>query len=121
LTNRVGHILGTVRREGAATGTPAMAARRPLTAVVVPAEYTTWTDIEVAAEEVRIAVVDNDDTFRAGPLLEGEYLVAVVDESTLDLSAGLATLRAIAQQATRVSVSAGGANTVSVSIARGRR
>jgi hypothetical protein len=98
----------------------ATAESRPLTAVVVPADYMTWTSLEAAADWVSIAPVAADDTFRAGPLLAGEYLVVVVDESAIDLSGGLAALQALAAQATRVAVGAGEATPVTVGVAGGR-
>jgi hypothetical protein len=108
LTNQVGTLRGRVRR---ASGQPRPAdnvAGATLTAIVVPTNYTEWKDVEVAAERVRFTAVGADDSFQVGPLLAGEYLVAVVDERQIDLSRGLAALAQIASQSTRVMV---GANT----------
>jgi protocatechuate 3,4-dioxygenase beta subunit len=119
-TDRVGSLRGTVRRDAVQGMARATAESRPLTAVVVPADYMTWTSLEAAADWVSIAPVAADDTFRAGPLLAGEYLVVVVDESAIDLSGGLAALQALAAQATRVAVGAGEATPVTVGVAGGR-
>ena len=120
-TNRVGTLRGTVRRESRPAPMAAADAAPPLTAIVVPATYGQWTDLEMAIERVRFVRVGQDDTFRVGPLLTGEYLVAVVDEAQLDLGRGLAALSLIASQATRVTVAAGEATAVAVGVAGGRR
>jgi hypothetical protein len=49
-------------------------------------------------------------------LMPGEYFVAVVDDTQLDPSRGLALLRAIAAQATRVTINVGEGNTVGVAV-----
>jgi hypothetical protein len=75
----------------------------------------------MAIERVRFAPVGQDDTFRVGPVLPGEYLVAVVDEGQLDLSRGLAALSVVASEARRVNVAAGGPTNVTVGVAGGRQ
>jgi hypothetical protein len=75
----------------------------------------------MAADQVRLVPVSEDDTFRAGPILSGEYLVAVVDEAQIDLTRGLAALQALAAQATRVTVGPGDPTSVTVGISSGRR
>jgi hypothetical protein len=80
-----------------------------------------WRDLEIAIERVRFVTVGQDDTFRVGPLLTGEYLVAVVDEREIDLGRGLAALSLVASQATRVRVAAGDATSVTVGVAGSRR
>lgn len=121
LTSRVGSVRGTVRRDSVpGRASSAAPASSPLTAIVVPADYMTWTDLEMASSWVRLSPVAGDDTFRAGPLVAGEYLVAVVDEAGIDLTRGVAALQAIAAQATRVIVTDGEAM-VTVTVAGGRR
>lgn len=122
LTSRVGIVRGTVRRDtvgpGAATGTPPT-----LTAVAVPSNFMNWTDPRLIADRVHFDSVSPDYAFRIGPMLPGEYLIAVVDEAQLDLSGGLAALRRLAAQATRVTVSPGPGqgNTVMLSVVSVRR
>ena len=120
-TDRVGTVRGTIRLESTRAAADAAGGSRPLTAIVVPADYATSTSLETSAGRVSIAPVADDDTFRAGPLPAGEYLVLVVDESSLDLSGGLAAFQALAAQATRVVVGAGDATTVTVGVTGGRR
>jgi hypothetical protein len=120
LTSRVGSLRGTVRRDSVPGRAPSSAAPPPLTAIVVPADYMTWTDLEMASSWVRLSPVADDDTFRAGPMVAGEYLVAVVDEAGIDLTRGVAALQAIAAQATRVVVTDGEV-AVTVAVAGGRR
>jgi protocatechuate 3,4-dioxygenase beta subunit len=121
LTNLVGTLRGTVRRESRQGLAPDAAAPPPLTVIVVPANYMEWRDLEIAIERVRFVTVGQDDTFRVGPLLTGEYLVAVVDEREIDLGRGLAALSLVASQATRVRVAAGDATSVTVGVAGSRR
>jgi hypothetical protein len=121
LTNQVGVLQGTVRRESSVSRTRATSLSPPLTAVIVSANYAEWTNSEMAADQVRLVPVSEDDTFRAGPILSGEYLVAVVDEAQIDLTRGLAALQALAAQATRVTVGPGDPTSVTVGISSGRR
>ena len=121
LTNQVGTLQGTVRSGpspagGARTGTPPT-----LTAVAVPANYMEWTDPETIAGRVAFVTVSQDASFRIGPMLPGDYLVAVVDEAQLDPSEGATLLRRLAAQATRVTVTAGQGNTVMLSVSSVRR
>lgn len=114
LTNQVGTLRGTVRRDrDAARGT---GTSPTLTAVAVPANYAEWTDVERIAERVAFVTVSEDASFRIGPMLPGDYLVAVVDETQLDPSGGAALLRLLAAQATRVTVSAGDGNSVTLPV-----
>jgi hypothetical protein len=112
LTNQLGTLRGTVRQRS----TPATGAAPRLTAVLVPANYTTWTDPEVAVQKVHFEGVAETNTFSFAMLLPGEYFVAVVDETQLDPGRGLALLRAIAAQATRVTITVGEGNAVSVAV-----
>jgi hypothetical protein len=121
LSNRVGQLRGTVRREtgagrGAAAGPPPA-----LTAVVVPANYMSWTDPQLIAERVHFVPVATDGSFRVGPMRPGEYLAAVVDDAQLDPGGGVAQLRRLAAQATRITVNAGDANAVTLSVTTVRR
>jgi hypothetical protein len=118
VTRTVGTVRGTVRRETGAgrdvrTGSPP-----PLIAVAVPANFMDWTDFELLIDRVQFMTVAEDGAFRLGPMLPGEYLMAVVDETQLDPGRGLALLQAVAGQATRVTVAAGDGNTVSLGVAR---
>jgi hypothetical protein len=117
LSDRLGTLRGTVRLS---SSVPRPETGRSLTALVVPAGYIAWTDIELAAMHVRIVPVADAGTFSVGPLLAGEYLVAVVDESAVDLSGGLPALQALAARATRVEIPAGGDATVTVDVVGGR-
>jgi hypothetical protein len=121
LTNQVGALRGTVRRESRQGLASDAAAPPPLTVIVVPVNYMEWTDLEVAIERVDFVPVGQDDTFRVGPLLTGEYLVAAVDERQIDLGRGLAALSMIASQATRVRVAVGDGTSVTLGVAGGRR
>ena len=71
----------------------------------------------VRLDEVLWGGVLQDGTFRLGPMLPGEYFVAVVDESQLDPGQGLALVRALAVQATKIIVSPG-ENPVAVAVSR---
>ena len=120
LTREVGSLRGKVT-----TGAPvSQRAGRPgppvaLTAVVVPANYAEWTEYELLRDRVRFTSVE-DGAFEVEMLLPGEYLVVVADESQIRTGAGFETLRALAAQATRVTVVPGDRNTVTVGVAKGR-
>jgi hypothetical protein len=111
LTNQLGTLRGTVR----SSSTPATGATPRLTAVLVPASYASWTDPEVAVQRVHFESVA-ENTFSFAMLMPGEYFVAVVDDTQLDPSRGLAMLRAIAAQATRVTINVGEGNAVGVAV-----
>jgi len=118
LTSQAGTVRGTVRRDAGAardarTGTPP-----PLTAIAVPANYMDWTDLELLMDRVQLWPVGDDGTFRMGRMLTGEYLVAVVDETQVDIGGGMALLRSLAAQATRLTVNPGDGNTISLAVAR---
>jgi hypothetical protein len=72
---------------------------------------------------VHFVTVSQDGTFRIPALLPGQYLAAVVDENLLDSAsgAGKELLLSLAAQATRVTLTAGDGNTVSLQVAPVRR
>ena len=117
LTRQSGMVRGTARRDSS----PARDARNstppPLSAIAIPANYTDWTDFELLVDRVQLTRVADDGTFRMGPMLTGDYLIAVVDESQIDPSGGLAVVQSLAAQATRVTVGPG-ENSISVNVAR---
>jgi hypothetical protein len=116
LTNQVGTLRGTVRRSASAARGAGTSSSPTLLAVAVPADYLDWTDFERIAERVSFASVSEDGSFRIGPMLPGEYLVAVVDEAQMDPGGGAALLRSLAPQATRVTVGAGDGNSVTLPV-----
>jgi protocatechuate 3,4-dioxygenase beta subunit len=118
LTRQSGTIRGTVRRDTPPKGDTRSGSAPSLTAVAVPANYTDWQDFELLIDRVYFGGVAQDASFRLGPMLPGEYLVAVVDESQVDPGQGLALVRALAVQATRVTVGPGDANPVTVTVSR---
>ena len=117
LTRLTGTVRGTVRRDS----TPARETRAgpppSMTAVAVPANFSAWQDFELLIDRLYFGGVSQDGAFRLGPMLPGEYLVAVVDESQVDPGQGLALVRALAAQATRITVSPGD-NPVTVAVSR---
>jgi hypothetical protein len=117
MTRQVGTLRGTVRQDTGATR-QSRTQPRALTAVAVPGNYLDWTDFELLIDRVLFANVSADGGFRLGPMLPGEYLIAVVDEAQLDPSQGVALVKALATQATRVTVGPGDANTTTVAVAR---
>ncbi len=117
LTRQVGTIRGTVRRDST-PGREARGGTAPaLTAVALPSNFGDWQDFELLIDRFYFGGVSQDNTFRLGPMLPGEYLVAVVDESQLDPGQGLALVRALATQATRMTVSPGD-SPVTVAVSR---
>jgi protocatechuate 3,4-dioxygenase beta subunit len=118
LTRQTGTVRGTVRRDNAA-GRETRAGSPPpaLTAVAVPANFSDWKDFELLIDRVYFGGVLRDGAFRLGPMLPGEYYVVVVDESQIDPGQGLALVRALATQATRITVSPGD-NPVTVPLSR---
>jgi hypothetical protein len=80
-----------------------------------------WTDPQLIAERVHFVPVATDGSFRVGPMRPGEYLAAVVDDAQLDPGGGVAQLRRLAAQATRITVNAGDANAVTLSVTTVRR
>jgi hypothetical protein len=88
-----------------------------MTAVAVPANFADWQDFQLLIDRVYFGGVFQDGAFRLGPMLPGEYYVAVVDESQIDPGQGLALVRALATQATRITVSPGD-NPVAVPVSR---
>ena len=115
LTNQLGTLHGTVR-QGSTSSTGATGTAPRLTAVLVPSNYATWTDPEVAVQRVHFESVAENNGFSFAMLRPGEYFVAVVDETQLDPSRGLSLLRAIAAQATRVTINVGEGNTVNLAV-----
>ena len=118
LTRQAGAVRGTVRRDAGAVGDVRSGTSAPLTAIAMPANYQDWPDLELLMERVQLVTVADDGTFRLGSMLPGEYLVAAVDETQLNLGAGLVLLRSLAAQATRVTVNPGDENTVSLRVSR---
>lgn len=123
LTNQTGSLIGTVRQEVSATGAPAApGAPRSLIALVAPVDYASFSDLEMAADRIRFTPVATDGgTFRVGPVVAGDYLVAVVDEADVDFSLGLGALQALAAQATRVTIAPGDTTSVTVGVIGGDR
>ena len=117
LTRQTGTIRGTVRRDST-PGRETRAGPPPsMTAVAVPANFGDWQDFELLIDRVYFGGVSQDGAFRLGPMLPGEYLIAVVDESQIDPGQGLALVRALAAQATRITVSPGD-NPATVAVSR---
>ena len=120
LTREVGSLRGKVNT--AAPVSPRAGRPDPpaaLTAVVVPANYAEWTEYELLRERVRFTSVE-DGAFEVEMLLPGQYLVIVANESEIRAGAGFETLRALAAQATRVTIVPGDRNTVTVGVAKVR-
>lgn len=123
LTDHVGSINGTVRREAASgrgAGEPATPSPT-LSAVLVPANYAAWSDPELIAERLRFVRVTPEWTFRVPAVLPGEYLVAVIDEAEIDPAAGTSLVQSLASRATRVVVGTGPASSISVPVSSVRR
>jgi hypothetical protein len=116
LTRQTGTVRGTVRRD-ATPREPRAASPPAMTAVAVPANFADWQDFQLLIDRVYFGGVFQDGAFRLGPMLPGEYYVAVVDESQIDPGQGLALVRALATQATRITVSPGD-NPVAVPVSR---
>lgn len=117
LTRQTGTVRGTVRRDSTPGRETRAGAPPSMTAVALPANFADWQDFELLIDRLYFGGVSQDGAFRLGPMLPGEYLVAVVDESQIDPGQGLALVRALAVQATRVTVSPG-ENPVSVAVSR---
>jgi protocatechuate 3,4-dioxygenase beta subunit len=117
LTRQTGTVRGTVRRDSTPGRETRTGAPPSMTAVALPANFTDWQDFELLIDRLYFGGVLQDDTFRLGPMLPGEYFVAVVDESQLDPGQGLALVRALAVQATKITVSPGD-NPVAVAVSR---
>ena len=116
LTRQTGTVRGTVRRDST-PGRESTGAPPSMTAVALPANFADWQDFELLIDRLYFGGVLQDGTFRLGPMLPGEYFVAVVDESQIDPGQGLALVRALAVQATRITVSPG-ENPVAVAVSR---
>ena len=107
LTRLTGTVRGTVRRDSTPARETRAATPPSMTAVAVPANFSDWQDFELLIDRLYFGGVSQEGTFRLGPMLPGEYLVAVVDEAELDPGQGLALVRALAVQATRITVGPG--------------
>jgi hypothetical protein len=118
LTRSVGTIRGSVRQDSIAARGAGASPPPALLAVAVPANFADWTAYELLVERVQLVRVAPDGAFRMGPMLAGEYLIAVVDEAEIDPGRGLALLRALAAQATRLTVAPGDGNVVTLGRSR---
>jgi hypothetical protein len=118
LTRQTGTVRGTVRRDAAALRDARTGTAPLLTAIAVPANFMDWTDFEQLMERVQIVPVADDNTFRLRSMLPGDYLIAVVDETQVNPGGGLAALRSLAAQATRITVNPGDGNAVSLGVSR---
>jgi hypothetical protein len=110
-TDRASTLEGSVRAEGRAGDPEAIV-------IAFPADWKGWIESGMPARRLRQAAAQANGTYRLGSMVAGEFLVVAVPADTAQEPTDPAFIATLAQRATRVTVSATGATTLALTVAR---